>query len=57
MDDWIRFGVLPLILLAGTALRYWLERRYFKARCLTAKDDPVLARIWDNEDAAIFDEM
>ena len=25
--------------------------------CLTEEDDPVLARIWDNEDDASYDEM
>ena len=26
-------------------------------KALTAKDDPVLARIWDNDDDAIYDEL
>ena len=25
--------------------------------CLTEEDDPALARIWDNEDDAVYDEM
>ncbi len=32
----------------------WLGLR--STPCLTAKDDPVLARTWDNEDDAIFDD-
>ena len=28
-----------------------------KQRYLTAKDDPVLARTWDNEDDAIYDNL
>ena len=28
-----------------------------KQRYLTAKDDPVLARIWDNEDDEIYDTL
>jgi hypothetical protein len=32
--------------------RFWRKRSY-----LTAEDDPVLARIWDNDADAIFDEM
>lgn len=26
-------------------------------QCLTAEDDPVLAKLWDNDDDAIFDTM
>ncbi len=28
-----------------------------RTHCLTAEDDPVLARIWDNEDDAIYDTL
>jgi len=31
-------------------------RLFRRHRCLTAEDDPVLARIWDNEDDAIYDD-
>lgn len=36
----------------------WWERFWgFRRPCLTEEDDPVPARIWDNEDDAIFDEL
>ena len=31
-------------------------RLFRRRRYLTAEDDPVLARIWDNEDDDIFDD-
>ncbi|KKN75214.1 hypothetical protein LCGC14_0382130 [marine sediment metagenome] len=35
----------------------WWGRLWRKRRYLTEKDDPVLARIWNNEEDAIYDEM
>ena len=39
--------------------RAWLKRASSKLRRrhLTEEDDPVLARIWNNGDDAIYDEM
>ena len=33
------------------------NRLRLQRNCLTEEDDPALARIWDNEDDAVYDEM
>lgn len=58
MIFWIGFGTGIFFGFCAGIVAYHLSTLYEQPKMpyLTAEDDPVLARIWDNEDDDIFDK-
>ena len=55
--EWPQVFDMRSVILEGLAAMYWQVWPVVAPNYLTAEEYPVLARIWDNDDDQIFDNL